>query len=306
MAIARALEISRSNLYATPVAHKSRTPTGDMEALVALKEVVGSRCTYGYRRAAAVANRRRKAEGVKPINHKRAYRLFKENNLLLPRHVGHIDNRHEGKVITLKSDLRWCTDGFEFRCWDGQKVYVVFSLDCCDREVIAYQASIEYPTGETVRNVMSASVEARFGRVSTVPHAVEWLSDNGPQFAAEETKRFGKSLGLTVCNTPSYSPESNGMAEALVKTFKRDYVYVNELKTARAALNALPAWFEDYNSVHPHKGLKMKSPREFRESQTSKQRGGSAEHATRSDVPQILQQILHMKADLEIAHKIQA
>ena len=81
-------------------------------------------------------------------------------------------------------------DSFEFRCWNGDKVYVIFSLDCCDREVIAYEASVEYPTGETVRNVMSATVEARFGATDAVPHRIEWLSDNGPQFVAEETKRF--------------------------------------------------------------------------------------------------------------------
>ncbi len=54
------------------------------------------------------------------------------------------------------------------------------------------------------------------------------------------------------------------MAEAFVKTFKRDYVYVNELWSAAAVLEQLPAWFQDYNEFAPHKGLKMKSPREFR------------------------------------------
>jgi hypothetical protein len=33
--------------------------------------------------------------------------------------------------------------------------------------------------------------------------------------------------GLVVCNTPAYSPESNGMAEAFVKTLKRDYAYLS-------------------------------------------------------------------------------
>jgi len=277
-AIARALEVSRSNLYEKPVGVRTkRSPTDDAEALASLQEVVGIRCTYGYRRAAAMVNRARKAAGQKPINHKRAYRLLKENGLLLPRYVGHTEKRHEGQVVTLKSDLRWCSDGFEFRCWDGSKVHVVFSLDCCDREVIAYEASTSYPTGQTVRNVMAATVEARFGKSKTVPHPLEWLSDNGPQFIADETRHFGKSLGLTVCNTPSYSPESNGMAEAFVKTFKRDYVYVNELRSAESVLALLPGWFEDYNSVHPHKGLKMMSPREFR-SQTSQGQGGTAPH----------------------------
>ena len=60
------------------------------------------------------------------------------------------------------------------------------------------------------------------------------------------------------------SPESNGMSEAFVKTFKRDYVYVNELFSAADVMSKLPEWFADYNEAAPHKGLKMKSPREFR------------------------------------------
>ncbi|EFP9937577.1 hypothetical protein HLQ26_003766, partial [Shigella sonnei] len=28
---------------------------------------------------------------------------------------------------------RWCSDGFEFRCDNGEKLRVTFALDCCDR-----------------------------------------------------------------------------------------------------------------------------------------------------------------------------
>jgi putative transposase len=57
------------------------------------------------------------------------------------------------------------------------------------------------------------------------------------------------------------------MAEAFVKTFKRDYVHLNRLETAATVLEQLPTWFEDYNEVHPHRGLKMLSPREYRKQQ---------------------------------------
>ena len=54
------------------------------------------------------------------------------------------------------------------------------------------------------------------------------------------------------------------MAEAFVKTFKRDYAYVHELTSAAAVLAAVPLWVADYNESHPHRGLGMKSPREYR------------------------------------------
>ena len=53
------------------------------------------------------------------------------------------------------------------------------------------------------------------------------------------------------------------MAEAFVKTLKRDYVYVSELTDAHTVMEQLPLWFKDYNENAPHKGLKMRSPKQF-------------------------------------------
>ena len=53
------------------------------------------------------------------------------------------------------------------------------------------------------------------------------------------------------------------MAEAFVKTLKRDYVYVHDRPDAQTIMSQLHQWSEDYNEYHPHKGLKMKSPRQY-------------------------------------------
>jgi hypothetical protein len=45
------------------------------------------------------------------------------------------------------------------------------------------------------------------------------------------------------------------MAEAFVRTIKRDYVSVSSLTDAAAILRQLPFWFEHYNTVHPHRAL---------------------------------------------------
>jgi len=87
---------------------------------------------------------------------------------------------------------------------------------------------------------------------------------NGEGSAWPGNPGLREKLGLLICTTPAYSPESNGMAESFVKTFKRDYVYLNELHSAASVMGHLAAWFEDYNEVHPHKGLRLQSPREYR------------------------------------------
>ncbi|MXN28740.1 integrase core domain-containing protein, partial [Delftia sp. CH05] len=73
-----------------------------------------------------------------------------------------------------------------------------------------------------------------------------------------------RALGLKPINTPVCSPQSNGMAESFVNTFKRDYVARMDLSDAQTVLAQLPAAFEHFNEVHPHSSLKMRSPREFR------------------------------------------
>lgn len=130
---------------------------------------------------------------------------------------------------------------------------------------MAYVATTAALTGEMVRDLMAESVEYRFGDgAMRTSHRVEWLSDNGTPYTALETRSFGAALGLAVCTTPAYSPESNGMAECFVKSFKRDYVYLHRLDSAESVMRDLARWIDDYNEVHPHKGLKMRSPREYR------------------------------------------
>ena len=78
------------------------------------------------------------------------------------------------------------------------------------------------------------------------------LTDNGSIFAAYRTLEIAAALNLEPCFRPVQSPESNGMAEAFVKTFKRDYVRVNPIPDASSALMRIDKWMEDYNSEHPH------------------------------------------------------
>ena len=139
-----------------------------------------------------------------------------------------------------------------------------FVLDAHDREIIAWRAVANTGiSGSDIRDMMLEAVEARFGGIRA-PHPVEWLSDNGSIYTARETRVFAAQLNLVPCFTPVASPESNGMSEAFVKTFKRDYLRVSPVPDARTALDQIAGWFDDYNENHPHSGLRMRSPREFR------------------------------------------
>ena len=176
--------------------------------------------------------------------------------------------RHEGRVAVDASDRRWCSDGFEFRCDNREVVRTTFALDCADREVMSWQASTAGQTGDTVRDVMLAAIEQRFGTAGPA-QPIEWLSDNGSPYRAYETRAFAREIGLQPITTPISSPQSNGMAESLVKTMKRDYIAFMPKPDAKTALENLAQAFEHYNEHHPHSALNYRSPREFRRQRIS-------------------------------------
>jgi putative transposase len=114
-----------------------------------------------------------------------------------------------------------------------------------------------------------AAVEHRFGRVNRLPVIIEWLSDNGGCYIASDTRSFAREIGLEPRTTPIESPQSDGMAEAFVRTVRRDYVRVNPLPDALTVMRQLSAWITHYNEVHPHKALGYRSPCEFIEARGS-------------------------------------
>jgi transposase InsO family protein len=241
---------------------------GDEAFVIAqVRKVIDKRPSYGYRRVTALVNQELDRLGSKHVNHKRTYRIMKEQGLLLTRYSGRRVAVHNGQIFTLRSNMRWCSDAFVIQCWNGDRVNVAFGLDTCDREVLSYIATTVGMGGEQIRDLMVECVEHRFGKAPQLPHCIQWLSDNGSCYTARETVAFGRKLGFDIRTTPAYSPESNGMAEAFVKRFKQDYVWFGDLSSASKVLEQLPDWFEDYNEHAPHKALAMRSPRQYRRAQ---------------------------------------
>lgn len=271
--IAEALQVSRSNLVDRSKGRtKARGPYTKIEdetLLPLIRRFVDERPTYGYRRITALVNRELAAAGLPVVNRKRVHRIMRQAALVLQRHTGRREGRiHDGKVMVMRSNLRWCSDALEFTCWNGDVIRMAFIIDAFDREIVAWTAlSGAGISGSDVRDMMLEAVEKRFGAMRA-PHPIEHLSDNGSPYIAKETRDFALALNLVPCFTPVKSPESNGMSEAFVKTFKRDYLRISPLPDASTVLRQIAGWIDDYNEIHPHSALRMRSPREFIRAQT--------------------------------------
>ncbi|EEI3685605.1 IS3-like element IS2 family transposase [Escherichia coli] len=268
--VSRCLRVSRAQLHVIlrrtddwMDGRRSRH-TDDTDVLLRIHHVIGELPTYGYRRVWALLRRQAELDGMPAINAKRVYRIMRQNALLLERKpaVPPSKRAHTGRVAVKESNQRWCSDGFEFCCDNGERLRVTFALDCCDREALHWAVTTGGFNSETVQDVMLGAVERRFG--NDLPSSpVEWLTDNGSCYRANETRQFARMLGLEPKNTAVRSPESNGIAESFVKTIKRDYISIMPKPDGLTAAKNLAEVFEHYNEWHPHSALGYRSPREY-------------------------------------------
>ncbi|WP_336749815.1 IS3 family transposase [Pantoea vagans] len=275
--VSRAMSVSRAQLslrIKRPADWQDRrcnrrNDEADAEILSDILDIISDMPSYGYRRVWGILRKQRRTEGLSAVNAKRLYRIMSEHNLLLLHDKSERPKReHKGKIGMAESDMRWCSDGFEFGCDNGEKLRVTFALDRCDREAIDWAASTGGFDSLTVQDVMLRSVEKRFG--DGLPDTpVQWLTDNGSAYTAHETRRFARELNLEPCRTAVSSPQSNGMAERFVKTMKEDYIAFMPKPDVKTALRNLAAAFAHYNENHPHSALGYHSPREYRRQRAS-------------------------------------
>ena len=269
--VSESLGVSRSQLTARirqalqPQKARRRRVLDDAALVERIKAAIADLPSYGYRRVWALLRRQAERQAQPAVNTKRVYRVMRDHGLLLERRRKQpgVARRYDGRVAVPTSNTRWCSDGFEFRCDDGDRLRVTFALDCCDREAISWVASPDGYSGDDVRDVMLEAVERRFGQeLPATP--IQWLSDNGSAYTAEQTRAFAREIGLQPLTTPVCSPQSNGMAESFVKTMKRDYITHMPRPDRLTALRNLEIAFAHYNEEHPHSALNYRSPREFR------------------------------------------
>jgi len=259
--ICRTLSIGRATAYRQPTSRPRRYKKREDEVVVAqLRQALRDRGSYGYRRAHWIVNR---GFGT-GYNRKRIQRVMRLHGLALPiRGRRRRGRRHEGQVVCAVSNQRWSSDVLEIACWNREVVHMAFALDCCDREVLAAVSTPFSTSGVEIRRLIRKAVFARFG-TDQPPTPIEWLSDNEGIYTALDTVIEAERHHLTPITTPVASPESNGMSEAFVNTFKRDYVAGGDLSSVAQVIEQIPGWIHDYNTFALHSSLGMRAPAEFR------------------------------------------
>lgn len=211
--------------------------------------------TYGYRRIHALLKK-----GAVKVNPKTVLRIMRRNKWLssIRSKRERSGKLHMGEVMVAEPNRRWATDITGIRAWNGEKGRLAVIIDCADRGIIAWRFGRVMKTQDIIFLVDEA-LRAR----GINGKGLEFLSDNGPEFASHELRAALRFNGMIACRTPRRSPQSNGLVESFFGSFKRDYVWQSELQTYEEVNRKIGGWIKNYNEKAPHSSLKMKSPAEF-------------------------------------------
>jgi putative transposase len=147
---------------------------------------------------------------------------------------------------------RWCSDGFEIGCDNGEKVRVAFALNCSDREAMSFLATTGGIRGEDVRDLMVAA-PLSIGSAGSI--ACRSPSNGSPTTAA------ATSLAIPAASlAPSVSNPGRRRSKVRRAT---EWLSVSPCPNAETVMHQLLSWITHYNEVHPPKALGYRSPREF-------------------------------------------
>jgi putative transposase len=125
--VCEVLSVSRSNVSARLSRPATRRDGGqskesdDMTLVEEIRRVVGDLPSYGYCQVWGKLSNERVAAGQTPFKAKRRHRVMRTHGLLMQRRLipPRPQRQHDGNVAVARSNQRWCSDGFGFRCDNG-------------------------------------------------------------------------------------------------------------------------------------------------------------------------------------------
>jgi len=219
--------------------------------------------SYGWPRMTVELKRRGWA-----VNHKRVYRLMREDNLLCLRKrkfVVTTDSDHGLPVyphlarrMTLTGlDQLWVADLTYIRL-EVEFVYLAVILDAFSRRVIGWALDRRLDTELTLQALRRA-----LGRRRPAPGLVHH-SDRGVQYASHDYTQLLQDHGIQISMSRKGNPWDNAACESFIKTLKYEEVYRTEYRDLADAQAGIGAFLEKvYNQKRLHSALGYLPPAEF-------------------------------------------
>lgn len=223
------------------------------ELIKRIKEIAYKWKRWGYR----LIYNRLILEGV-VINHKRVYRIYREEGLMVRR-------KKKKKLVSERRPLpfvsgpnqRWSMDFVSDSLDSGRKIRVLNIIDDFTREIVAVEIDRSL-TGERVAQSLEIAGMIR----GKLPESV--VSDNGPEFTGRSLSSW--AFGKTELHfIQPGKPNQNAYIESFNGKMREECLNENIFSSVSEARRIIKEWVEDYNEQRPHSSLGGLTPSMFAE-----------------------------------------
>jgi putative transposase len=261
-AVARVARISRQALYRVSTLRRvpqRRAPSDPVEAAIA--EVAGANQTDGYRMVAALT---RQKLGI-AVNRKRVLRVMRERKLIQRRRP--LERRKRPGFFRVERPRQlWQLDMTSIWVAEHGWCYLNAIIDCCTREIVAWQLELRCRADEAIAVVERAAADH-----GIEPGELVLGSDNGSAFTARRFRETLTRLEIRHRRGGYRDPESQAFIESWFGKLKEREVWLNEYETLDDARHGIGGYVDRYHH-RPHSGLNYRTPDEVRRTWEDHQR----------------------------------
>jgi putative transposase len=222
-----------------------------------LIELARQKPRYGYRRLGVLLGRC----GWK-VNHKRLYRLYREEHLAVRR----LKRKRLWRAPAPRGELRganqeWAMDFVMDSLATGRMLRVFTLVDAYTRECLALEVD-SCLSSRRVTRVLEWVIEQR-----GVPQTLR--CDNGPEFTSRHFLGWCEQRQIAVLHIQPGKPMQNGRVESFQGRLRDECLNATWFETLNQARQKIEAWREEYNAERPHSSLNYQTPQAFAEAHNS-------------------------------------
>jgi putative transposase len=190
------------------------------------------------------------------MNHKRLYRIYREEHLAVRRLKRKHVMRAAAPVANLsQADQEWSMDFVADGLATGRAPRIFALVDSFTRECLALEVD-SCLSSRRVTRVLDWVIEQR-----GAPAAIR--CDNGPEFTSRHFLTWSEEHRIRTVYIQPGRPMQNGYVESFNGRFRDECLNANWFQTMNDARQKIEAWRHEYNHERPHSALSYRAPREF-------------------------------------------